>query len=134
MSRSVEQFVLPMFAALLACGGAHAALATPAPGASKTAPKIWVLPPTIATRLAVYQTPYYTIHTDLDPDDVREASMRMTHMAEEYRARTRDFSGEVRQRLAVYLFRKEADYRAAGGPDDSEGVFLTDRLMAVAGE
>ena len=49
--------------------------------------------------LKQYQSPYYVIHTDLPDDEAKEAVIRMTKMAEEYRDRTRDFSGVIRSRL-----------------------------------
>ena len=42
--------------------------------------------------LREYDTPYYTIHTDLDLDGEREAAVRLTRMAEAYHDRTRDFA------------------------------------------
>lgn len=81
-----------------------------------------------------YETRYYTIFTDLDADAVREATLRITHMAEEYQRRTRGFAGEIRERLPFYLFNKAQDYVAAGAPAGTAGVFMGDRLMAIAGE
>ena len=80
-----------------------------------------------------YPTKYYVIHTDLDTDVVREAALRMTAMAEEYYRRTKDFGGTIRDRLAFYLFSKTEDYYDAGGPRDSAGVFMGDKLLAAAG-
>lgn len=80
-----------------------------------------------------YQTPYYVIHTDLSEEGVREAVVRMTRMAEEYRQRTRDFSGAIRSRLPFHLFSDKNDYYAAGGPRGSAGVFMGSKLMAIAG-
>jgi hypothetical protein len=85
-------------------------------------------------QLQKYDSPYYVIHTDLTGDDVREASLRMTRMAEEYHARTKDFSGVISQRLPFMLFKNRRDYAAAGGPPGSAGVFNGTTLMAVAGE
>ena len=92
--------------------------------------------------LVAYDSKYYTIHTDLGPDVAREAAVRMTHMADEYRTRTRDFAGTVRGKFDFYLYGSAADYLAAGGIKGSSGVFMADddhgrgaggRLMAVAG-
>jgi Protein of unknown function (DUF1570) len=82
--------------------------------------------------LKVYQTPYYTIYTDLDPDQVREASLRMTRMAEEYHARTAGFSGQITSRLPFFLFKTDAEYHAAGGLPRSVGEFTGAALMASA--
>jgi hypothetical protein len=85
--------------------------------------------------LRTYETPYYTIHTDLGRDGAREAEVRMTRMAEEYRQRTRGFGGELRGKLPFFLFRTEADYRAAGGTPNTAGEYDPNagRLMAFAG-
>lgn len=82
--------------------------------------------------LQQYESPYYTIHSDLEPNLVREAYARLTAMAEEYHERTKGFSGAVRSRLPFYLFRREEDYHQAGGPEKSSGVFTGGKLMAVA--
>lgn len=88
--------------------------------------------------LQVVQTPYYVMHTDLPPDAVKEASLRMTRMAEEYHERTKAFSGKVNQRLPFYLFQEEEDYYAAGGVPGSAGVYMRRgnerKLMAIAGK
>jgi hypothetical protein len=82
------------------------------------------------------ESKYYVIHSDLPPDDVKEASLRMTKMAEEYHERTKGFSGTVRGRLPFYLFSNRRDYYMAGGFPGSAGVFEFNgeesRLMAVA--
>jgi hypothetical protein len=87
-----------------------------------------------AGEMRVYETRYYTIHTDLGPDDAKEACIRMTRMFEEYRRRTQGFSGEVHRRFAFYLFQNESDYLTAGGLPHSAGIFTGDTLMAVAGQ
>ena len=80
-----------------------------------------------------YDSPYYTIHTDLEPNAVREVWARLTAMAEEYHERTKGFAGAIRSKRPFYLFRDEEDYRKAGGPKGSNGVYTGDRLMAAAG-
>ena len=79
-----------------------------------------------------YQTRYYVIHTDLQGDALREATIRMTKMAEEYAARTKDFSGAIHTRLPFWLFKNPEDYYATGAPRESSGVFNGTVLMAVA--
>jgi hypothetical protein len=88
-----------------------------------------------AKPLQAYQTPYYIIHTDLTGDQLREAVLRMTKMAEEYHARTRQFAGAINQKLPFHLFTREQDYLDAGGQPGSAGQFSAadSRLMAVAG-
>ncbi len=83
--------------------------------------------------LQTIDTRYYVLHTDLDPDGIREVVQRITLMAEEYHERTRGFSGAVNRRLPMYVFRRMEDYVLAGGLPGSAGVFTGDRLMAVAG-
>jgi len=86
--------------------------------------------------LRTYETRYYVIHTDLGRDVAREAELRLTRMAEEYRRRTSEFSGEIRKKLPFYLFKTEAAYRAAGGTPNTAGVYNpnTQTLMAFAGD
>src|SRR3954462_296616 len=91
---------------------------------------------TSAKPMAEYQTPYYVIHTDLTGDQLKEAALRMTKMAEEYHNRTRTFAGSINQKLPFFLFSREQDYFDAGGMAGSAGVFMyspeESKLMAVA--
>lgn len=80
-----------------------------------------------------HTTPDYTIHTDLDKDAIREATLRMTKMAAEYRSRTAGFTKKATTRLPFYLFKNPKDYYAAGGPPRSGGVYRGNALMAVVG-
>jgi hypothetical protein len=84
------------------------------------------------------QSPYYDVYSDLEPERVQEAILRMTRMAEEYHDRTREFSGVIRTKFPFYLFRNPADYYTAGGLPGSAGVFTVrgneSKLMAIAGE
>jgi hypothetical protein len=82
-------------------------------------------------KLKTYQTKYYVLHTDLDADGVREATLRITLMAEEYQTRTKGLAGTVGERLPFYLFSRRQDYEAFGGVPGSAGLFSGDRLMAV---
>jgi hypothetical protein len=84
--------------------------------------------------LQTYDTPYYTILTDIPPEQAREAALRMTKMAEEYQRRTRDFSGAIRHRFQFFLYRDEADYLAAGGMPNTDGLFANPVLIALARE
>jgi hypothetical protein len=89
--------------------------------------------------MQTYPSKYYIIHTDLGTDDVKEAVIRMSRMAEEYHNRTQGFSGDIRDRLPFYLFRDAEEYYEAGGLPGSAGVFLqrgdgSSRLMAIAGD
>src|SRR4051812_34030066 len=60
--------------------------------------------------MQTYSSPYYTIYSDLEPERVQEALLRMTRMAEEYHERTKEFSGAIRQKFPFYLFRNSDDY------------------------
>jgi hypothetical protein len=83
-------------------------------------------------KLKTYETKYYSLHTDLDAEGVQEATLRITLMAEEYRARTRGLAGTVKERLPFYLFKNRSDYEAAGGQKNTDGFFTGDKLVAVA--
>lgn len=83
--------------------------------------------------LKTCESKYYVIHTDLDEPGVKEAIVRMNALAEEYHRRTFAFSGKITRKLPFYLFRRSEDYCAAGGKPGSAGVFLGDKLMAIAG-
>lgn len=90
-----------------------------------------VSPALAQPKLKTYQTKYYVLHTDLDPDGVQEATLRITLMAEEYHTRTKGLAGTVGERLPLYLFAERRDYEAAGGIPGTAGLFTGDRLMAV---
>lgn len=85
-----------------------------------------------AQRLTQYQTQYYTIHTDLPEEKVREARVRMTRMAGEYIERTRGFSGVINGRMPFYLYGSEEAYRAGGGAPGSAGFYNQRELVALA--
>jgi hypothetical protein len=87
-------------------------------------------------QLKRYEGRYYLINTDLVGDDLREAELRMTRMAEEYKKRTEGFSGTITRKFPFFLFRSIDDYHAAGGMRGTAGVFdpNTDTLMAYAGD
>ena len=82
--------------------------------------------------LKKYETKYYLVYTDLQEDDARETGIRMTRMAEEYYERTKDFSGKINRKFPFYLFKDAEDYYAAGAIPGSAGVFMGDKLMAIA--
>jgi hypothetical protein len=90
-------------------------------------------PADIMARLKVYPTQYYVIYTDVEPDVVREAAVRMTCMAYEYQRRTAVFERQVRERLPVFLFSKAEDYHASGGITGSSGIYAGTKLMVIAG-
>src|SRR3954451_20416958 len=74
--------------------------------------------------MQAYQSPYYDLYSDLEPERVQEAILRMTRMAEEYHERTKEFSGVIRNKFPFYLFTRPEDYYAAGGMAGSAGVFM----------
>jgi hypothetical protein len=77
---------------------------------------------------------YYTIHTDIPDLAAREAALRLTRMGEEYARRTAGFSGAIRTKFPVYLFRDTGDYYTAGGMAETAGMFDGTRLLVVAGD
>lgn len=80
-------------------------------------------------------SPRYTLYTDLPDQDVRGVILRLSHLADEYDTRTRDFSqARTDKRLPFYLFSRQADYYAAGGMKGSAGVFDQEKLMACVGQ
>ncbi len=89
-----------------------------------------------ARELPVHEGRYYVIHTDLTGEDLREAELRMSKMAEEYKTRTREFSGTIGHKFSFFLFQNREDFYAAGGQRGSAGMFNanTNTLMALAGE
>ena len=93
-------------------------------------------PPQGSQQFKRYEGRYYVINTDLVADDLREADLRMTKMAEEYKKRTEGFSGTIGHKFPFFLFRSIDDYHAAGGMKGTAGVFdpNTDTLMAYAGD
>lgn len=86
-----------------------------------------------AASLTTHETRYYTLFTDLDPDEAREAGLRMTRMAEEYHSRTRDFSRAITKRLPCYLYKNPEDFYATGAPRSSAGYFNGRELVIKAG-
>jgi len=78
-----------------------------------------------------YETPYYILYTDLDEHGVREATLRITLMAEEYVQRTKGFAGTVHERLPFYLLKDMQGYLNCGGEPGTAGVYMGSRLMAV---
>src|SRR5690606_8244349 len=84
--------------------------------------------------LPVYDSKYYLVYTDLEGDEVRETIIRMTKMAEEYHARTRDFSGAIRQRMPFILYKDAAKYYATGAPMGTAGYFDGRKLVAITGK
>lgn len=123
-ARAALLMTLPLLAALVPTGAAAPATRpTPAGTAQHPNP------------LKRYDSRYYIIHTDLTGDDLREADLRMTRMAEEYKRRCAGFSGDIRQKFPFFLFRNPRDYYAAGARAGTAGVFdaQTNTLMAIAG-
>jgi hypothetical protein len=82
-------------------------------------------------RLKRYESKYYVLQTDLEPDFVREAESRITAMAEEYYERTKHFAGKITRKFPFYLYSNPADYYKAGGLPGSAGVFNGEKLMAI---
>jgi hypothetical protein len=92
------------------------------------------LPHVAVAQGRLYQSRHYDIHTDLEPEAAQEAVLRMTRMFEEYSARTQGSFGHIARPLPFYIFTKPQDYYANGGRPGSVGVFMGDKLMAIAGQ
>lgn len=87
---------------------------------------------TLNGQLKPFQSQYYLIYTDLTGDEAKEASLRMTRMAEEYHDRTAAlFKGRINGKLPFFLYAKGSDYYRAGGMQGSAGVFDGESLMAM---
>ncbi|MCL2648077.1 MAG: DUF1570 domain-containing protein [Phycisphaerales bacterium] len=86
--------------------------------------------------MRTFDTPYYTLSTNIDDSLAREADLRMTRIFEEYRRRTAAFSVPPKGKLPFYLYATSADYYAAGGMKDSAGCFVRSssgsKLLACA--
>ncbi len=99
---------------LLLCSPLLADPPPPQARISATVPSPLPDPQTLGVKLKRYDAGAYIIYTDLPPDDAREAVLRMTRMAEEYKAGTRAlFSRPIPHPLPFYLFSKPADYYKA---------------------
>jgi hypothetical protein len=79
-----------------------------------------------------YETPSYVIHTDLDKDRLREAEARLLPLAEDYFRRIQPFADgkKIARTLPVYLFSKEDEYHASGGPAQGKASFNGREVMA----
>ncbi|MDP7162566.1 MAG: DUF1570 domain-containing protein [Phycisphaerae bacterium] len=87
----------------------------------------------VGKKLPEYKTKYYVLYTDLDRDMKREAAARITAMAEEYYNRTKSFSGVIRRRFSLYLYRNREDYaRHPGIIKGSAGIYNGKSLVATA--
>lgn len=84
--------------------------------------------------MKVYPGRFYIIHTDLGDQAAREAEVRMSAMAEEYRRRTRGLRGRIPTRLPFHIFRRQGDYLDQGGLRGSAGQYDGTKLMALAPE
>ncbi len=82
--------------------------------------------------MEVFETKYYTIYTDLGYDVGKEAELRMTALFEEYRDRSKGYSGGIRNKLPFYLCGTMESYRAMGGRPGSVGFFNWDQGILVA--
>lgn len=92
------------------------------------------LPARTAGKLKVYQSRFYTIHSDMPREVVQEAMLRLDAMAVEYANRLRGFAPRSARRMDFYLFRNAEDYYRAGGLPGSAGVYTGQKLMAIGGE
>ena len=90
-------------------------------------------PKGVGGNLKRYDSPAYTVYTDVSEEDVKEAIIRMNKMAIEYHDRTKAlFGGQITGALPFYLFNNPQDYLNASKMPGSAGVFTGDALMAQA--
>ncbi len=68
-----------------------------------------------AAEVKTYDSKYYSIKSDTDPLLVREATLRMTYMVDEYNSRFKDFTGVFNHKFNLRLCRDADSFRAAGG-------------------
>ncbi len=82
-------------------------------------------------KFPTYETPYYIIHTDLDKDRLREAQVRLLPLAETYYKIVQPFAGgrKITKKMPLYIFSKEEDYHASGGPPQAKGNFNGKEVM-----
>ncbi len=119
---------------LVACGVVGGALPSEGLGQNRRKPTELPKPNDAVPRLRKVESKHYTLFTDINDADAREASLRLTRMFEEYTSRTVGFAGKVNGRFPVYLFRNAGDYYTAGGMAETAGMFDGKQLMVVAGQ
>jgi hypothetical protein len=79
------------------------------------------------------ETLYYTVYTDLPPEQFRAIELRLNRLAEEYQRRTQAFSAVRNDRkFPFYLFSNKEDYQRFAPLPGSAGVFDGRRLLACA--
>src|SRR4051812_41248292 len=84
-------------------------------------------------KMRTFDTPYYTLSTDIPDAMAREADLRMTRMFEEYKRRTAGFSHDFQGKFPFEMYTNPEDYYAAGAMPGSAGQFGHGKLMAIAG-
>lgn len=80
--------------------------------------------------MQTYDTPYYTLKTNVSLDHAKEAGLRITTMFEEYKKRTSDFAGTVNRKM---LFEMHDDYKTyvqSTRAPGTLGIYDTQRLVA----
>ncbi len=76
-----------------------------------------------AGELIEYDTPYYTIRTDMPKDDVREVAVRVTSMHDEYVRIAKPFMTKLPKKMPLNLYCSVKDFIAAGGDPYHGGYF-----------
>jgi hypothetical protein len=62
-----------------------------------------------------YDSPYYTLRSDVDPNEAHEFLVRMTVAVEAYHETTKAFGGDLRSKLKAFLYTREKDFIDSGG-------------------
>jgi len=87
--------------------------------------------PGVRAESQVINTPHYVLTTDLDPNETREAIMRLTAMYEAYSQLLAEESQALPGKMRVLLVRNSAAYLAAGGRPDLTGAYLPGQGLVV---
>ena len=87
---------------------------------------------TAAAPPASHECRHYVLHTDLAGPEAREATLRLTRMAQLYLQRTEGFAGKIDARMRVYLYGDPDAYERSGAAKGSAGVFDGERLLVLA--
>lgn len=78
-----------------------------------------------------YDSPYYSVLTDVPPERAQEAVLRVTKMFEEYQRRTSGFAGRVTRKMVFELHSDYDRYLRHTEAPGTAGLYTGDRLYAA---
>ena len=87
--------------------------------------------PALAQGMKPYDSPYYSVLTDVSPERAQEAVLRVTRMFEEYQRRTAGFAGRVNRKLVFELHSDYDRYLKHTEVPGTAGLYTGDRLYAA---